>query len=173
MKKQIDLEDAIKTAEQKQKTKIKKPDLWSSCCPYREPVPYIDNEPSLCRTEFADECDINKIMKRFEATGVIPAPGREPIYWDSENIPNNLQDAMAGMMYANELFMQLPAAVRKEFDNDAVQFVAFASDEANKSKLKEWGLTAPETLPDAPVRVEVVTPHPPQPQPPGEPPKAS
>ncbi|AXH76366.1 MAG: internal scaffolding protein [Microviridae sp.] len=172
MKKQSDLEDFLNPKKQKpKKIEITEPVLWSVCCPYRRAVDYQNDGPSLTRQEFTEECDINAIMKKYEATGVMPQPGREPIYWDADAVPSNLQDAANAMIYANGLFMQLPAAVRKEFDNDAVKFVDFASNAENGPKLKEWGLTAPELAPGAPVRVEVVAPTPPTPAPPGEPPK--
>lgn len=177
MKKQTELEDAIKKTEQqaaknsKQQTyenKIERPKLWSACCPYRNDVPYVDHEPSLTRQEFAAECEINNIMKNYEATGIIPTSYREPIYWDADQVPANLQEAMSAMMYANDLFMQLGAPIRREFEDDAVKFVEFASNPDNKAKLKEWGLTAPEKLPDAPIRVEVVAPPTPPPGPSGD-----
>lgn len=154
--KQIDLEEAI--AKTNSKNKIEKPLLWSSCCPYRKDVPYVDDLPSLTRQEFAAECDINQIMKNYEATGIIPTNTRTPIYWDADAVPDNLKDAMSALNYANELFMQLGAHVRREFDDDPVKFVDFATNPENTAKLKEWGLTAPETLPPAPIRVEMVTP---------------
>lgn len=149
---------------------IKPPVLWSSCCPYRRDVAYVDDNPSLTRQEFTAECDVNVIMKNYEATGIMPpGGGREPIYWDASAVPENLQDAMSAMLYANELFMQLGAPIRKEFDNDAVKFVDYASNPENLPKLKEWGLTAPEIAPGAPVRVEVVSPPPPPAPPSGAP----
>lgn len=162
--KQLDLADRtdVKTKRNSpEPKKFSRPDLWSACCPWRIAVDYSDDTPSMTRTEFTDECDVNQIMKNFEATGVLPNNGREPLYWDASAVPNNLQDAMAAMMYADTLFMQLGAPIRKEFDNDAKKFVDFALKPENKPKLKEWGLTAPETPPSAPVRVEVVTPNPP------------
>lgn len=173
--KQLDLADRKDVEKKTNSNEIKKPVLWSACCPYRLAVDYVDDLPSMTRQEFAAECDVNNIMKNYEATGVMPSPvgHREPLYWDADSVPDNLQDAMAAMMYSQELFMQLPAITRKEFDNDPVRFVEFASDAANRPKLKEWGLTAPEIAPGAPVRVEVVTP-PPQPRTPApEPPAVS
>ena len=171
---QLDLEQAIKNKnEPNEKPNNAKPVFHSAYYPHRLDVPYVDDQPSLTRQEFSAECDINIIMKNYEATGILPNyPGREPIYWDSESIPSNLQDAMGALNYANELFMQLGAPIRKEFDNDPVKFVQFAQDPANTAQLKTWGLTAPETAPSAPVRVEVVAPPPTPSAPTGEPPPA-
>ncbi|UDN67833.1 internal scaffolding protein [robinz microvirus RP_143] len=170
MKKQIDIEDAIKKTNGQ--SLDEKPFLRSVYCPWRKNVVYEDNLPSLTRQEFASECDVNVIMKNYEATGIMPSlDGRTPIYWDADAVPNNLQDAMGALVYAEQLFNQLPAQTRKEFDNDPVQFVDFASNRENYSKLAEWGLLAPQEAPGSPIRVEVVNPPPTPPTPPSEPPK--
>ena len=120
-------------------------------------------EPSLTRQEFAEECDINTIMARYEASGVISHVNRAtPMYLDTTNYPD-LQGAMDQFREASLAFNALPAAVRREFDNDPQLFVDFASDPANVQRMREWGLAAPEKVPDAPVRVEVTNPAGPEP----------
>lgn len=116
--------------------------------------------PSLTRQEFADECDINKIMASYEKTGVISHQNqRQPLYLDLENVPD-LAEAMQIVDTAKTAFMTLPANVRREFDNDPVQFVQYVQngdDEALK-RLREWGLAEPEPTPEPPQRVEIVNP---------------
>lgn len=116
--------------------------------------------PSKTRQEFADECDINRIMAKYQKTGVMPMAARPPIYVDNWDAPD-FMGAMNILLEANEAFMRLPATVRREFDNDPSKFVAYCEDKENLPKLREWGLAAPEKLPDAPMRVEVVNPAPP------------
>lgn len=124
-------------------------------------------EPSLTRQEFAEECDINTIMARYEASGVVSHVNRAtPVYLDTTLYPG-LQASMDAFREASLSFNALPAVVRREFDNDPEQFVAFASDEANLPKLREWGLAEPEKAPPAPTRVEVVNPPPPADKAPG------
>lgn len=36
-------------------------------------------EKTLTKQEFKDDCDINKIVKRYNTTGVIPSGNRQPI----------------------------------------------------------------------------------------------
>lgn len=98
--------------------------------------------PSLTRQEFAEECDINEIMARYQVTDMsaLNAPVGPPTYVDFVNMPNNLQDAMEQVFTAEREFMRLPANVRREFDNDPVKFVAFASDHANLDQMRDWGL---------------------------------
>jgi len=109
--------------------------------------------PSLTRQDMAQECDINVIMERYEATGYFPSVvGREPIYADFTSVPNNMIDAMAQMHLATDAFMTLPASVRREFGNDPAQFVDFASDPDNLDQMRAWGLAPPAPKP-APVPV--------------------
>lgn len=121
--------------------------------------------PSMTRQEFAEEADINNIMKNYEATGKWPFQmEREPMYLDFTAMPD-LQTAMHHLQEADVAFMSLPAKVRKEFDNDPIQFVEYASKPENLSKMREWGLAPPEKAPEPPVRVEVVQPPPAAPAP--------
>lgn len=135
-----------------------------------------DWEPSLTRQEFADECDINTIMARYEAGGAISHVNRaEPMYLDTTMYPD-LRGAMDLFREAALSFNALPAAVRKEFDNDPQLFVDFASDPANIGRMREWGLAPPEPTPEPPVRVELVNPAIPpggDNNPPGDAPKPS
>lgn len=116
----------------------------------------IGDEPSMARQEFADECDINGIMAKYEKTGMLPVNGAQASYVDFTAVPSDLQEAMRVMMDADAAFMSLPASVRKEFENDALRFVEYAQDGANLEQLRQWGLAEPEKAPAAPMRVEVV-----------------
>lgn len=106
----------------------------------------FNREPSLTRQEFAEECDINNVMKRYDAH-VIGGPGglqaKTPTYFDFADLPQDLLGYLTFMKDAESQFMSLPAIVRKEFDNDALQFVDFASDPDNLEQMRSWGLAAP------------------------------
>lgn len=126
-------------------------------------------EPSKTRQEFADECDINTLMARYEAGGAITHVNRaEPVFADLTQYPD-FRGALDMMREASLMFASLPAKVRREFDNDASAFVDFAQNPENIGKMREWGLAAPEVVPEPPLKVEVVVP-PGSPLP--EPPKA-
>lgn len=128
--------------------------------------------PSLTRQEFADDCDINNIMARY-ANGEIPSfvnQAREPTYVDFTSMPSDLMGALDASRRAAEAFMTLPAEVRREFDNDPIKFVDFASDKENLPQLQTWGLAPKPKAPEPPMRVEVVNPAPAD-KPPGDAPK--
>lgn len=122
------------------------------------PAIYVDCsvEPSLTRQEFADDCDINTLMAKYETTGVINHFNRAtPQYLDLSETPD-LQTSLAILQDAKIAFSQLPATVRRDFDNDPVKFVAFATDPDNLEKMREWGLAPPAPVEPGPQRVEIV-----------------
>lgn len=112
--------------------------------------------PSLTRQEFADECDINVLMSRYEATGIMPNVNRQVPQWGDVSSVPDLMQALQEIEAAKTAFMSLDAKVRREFDNDPLRFVEFAQDGANAAKLREWGLANSPPAAPPPVRVEVV-----------------
>lgn len=109
--------------------------------------------PSMTRQEFADECDINTIMARYEAHLADPMKSiREPLYYDFAEIPQDLLGAMEMLRRGEEAFMTLPATVRREFDNSAAAFVDFAADPNNLDQMRAWGLAPPAPVVQAPTQ---------------------
>lgn len=113
---------------------------------------YFDEDDGRTRQEFAEDCDINNIMARYEKTGVISHNSpREPMYLDFTEIPDDLQSTLQMLEDAREAFMTLPASVRRDFDNDPTAFIEYASDPNNIDQMREWGLAKPlEQPPIAP-----------------------
>lgn len=124
------------------------------------------NTVSLTRQEFADECDINNLMAQYEKTGILPLSmnNNVPQFLDVTGIPD-YRETLDLIRDAEAAFMALPAVVRKEFDNDPIQFIEFAKDPENLPQMRTWGL-APEEVPEPPPqKVELVNsfvPEPPQ-----------
>lgn len=136
-----------------------KSDLRSAYVPH-DRVPADIGGPSMTRQEFADECDVNALMARYDKVGVWPLPpvDKAPMYLDLTEVPDNLLDVMNMMVDAEAAFMSLPAVVRRDFENDPMQFVAFASDPQNLEKMREYGLAPPPAEAPKPMMVEVVNP---------------
>ncbi|QCQ84577.1 internal scaffolding protein [Blackfly microvirus SF02] len=115
-----------------------------------DPVDMHPEGPSLTRQEFADECDINVLMAQYEKTGTINHfNSATPQYLDLTEMPDDLMGSLAVMKEAELAFMRLPAKVRKEFDNDPLDFTNYALDPNNLDQLREWGLAAPKPVVDA------------------------
>lgn len=118
--------------------------------------------PSLTRQEFAEECDINNIMKRYDAYISDPMRSvREPVYYDFTEMPDTLMGAMEVLHRGEDAFFKLPAEVRREFDNNPAAFVDFASDPENVGQMRTWGLAPPEKAPEPPLAVRVIADPPP------------
>lgn len=98
-------------------------------------------EEGRTKSEFMDECDINKIMARYRRTGVLPESARAAAarFGDFSQVPSfmEMQDKI---LAANEMFAALPAAVRKQFDNDPHEFLSAAQTEEGQELLIKLGL---------------------------------
>lgn len=93
------------------------------------------------RQEFADECDINVLMRRYETTGLMPGDASLMNYGDFTELPD-FMTAMNTVARANEAFAALPATVRRRFGNDPGEFVEFVSNPENISEVRKLGLAA-------------------------------
>lgn len=115
-------------------------------------------ERSRTQQNFGPETDINRIMAKYEKTGLLTHVSTYAgQYGDFSGVPD-YKSGLERIMAADEMFMSLPARIRDRFNNDPAQFIEFATDEKNLDSLREMGL-APKPAPaPAPTKVEVVNP---------------
>jgi len=125
----------------------------------RRRVQFFCEGPSATKQSMKEECDINGIMKRFEKTGVLVHVEKRQAYFDDVSTVPDFAQAVAVVEKAREMFMSLPATIRREFDNDPASYVAFCADPANLDKMRELGIADPVVKP-APVEVVVTNPDP-------------
>lgn len=113
----------------------------------------FEDSPSLTKQSFAEEADINEVVRRFGLTGQLPPiSGPPPQYGDFEGI-FDYQSALNTVIAAQQSFAELPAHVRARFHNDPAAFVDYASNPENVQGLIEMGLAYPVEA-DEPVPVE-------------------
>lgn len=117
-------------------------------------VRLVCETPSRTKQGMKDECDINGIMKRFERTGLITHNAKREAYFDDVSAVPDFATAIETVRKAEDMFMSLPAKVRREFENDPAAYVAFCADPANREKMVELGLIDKYVKP-APVEVVV------------------
>lgn len=104
----------------------------------------INTEDSLTNQSDASEADINILVKKFGITGQLPQiTGLQPLYGDFTS-GDDYRTMLDRVNAAREAFEQIPAHIRREFDNDPAKFVDFASDDKNIEKLREWKLATPK-----------------------------
>ncbi len=97
----------------------------------RKPIIYNDGRT---KQSFRDETDINKIIKRAEKTGTIShLTKHKGSYGDFADFDyfDNLQKLTRG----REIFDDLPAELRNEFQNSPAQFFDYVNAPENKERL--------------------------------------
>lgn len=125
-------------------------------------------EPSMTKQSFKEECDINNIVRKFEATGQIDhinAAHAQGLFTD---LPSglDLQTSLDLIKQSEAAFMALPANVRAQFDNDPVQFVDYvdqaqAGNEDFQTQLVTWGVAKDNRPPPPPAPPPETPPVPP------------
>lgn len=109
---------------------------------YSERVRVTMEQKGKSRTKQShkDETNINKIVAKYKKTGILPALIKQnPAYGDFTAVPD-YQESLNRVIFAQEQFNGLSAAVRKRFNNDPGEFLEFASNPENKETLYDLGL---------------------------------
>jgi len=108
----------------------------------------FDPAEGMTKQSFKDECNINKIMAKFQRTGVLNHYAKhQHQYGDIPAI--QYADALNIIADANSMFEELPSTVRAQFENDPAKFLEFAENPDNLDKMRDLGLAIPAS-PDAP-----------------------
>lgn len=96
-------------------------------------------EEDMCQQQFADDCDINVIVKRFGLTGKVVVPPSMPMVGDFTEV-KDFQSCMNLIRDAQQEFERMPADVRRRFANDPGALMAFLGDESNLEEAVKLGL---------------------------------
>lgn len=113
-------------------------------------VQIMFTEPSLTKQSFKDECDVNNIVKKHSVTGIYTHINeRSAQYADVTEIPD-YQTAMQTVASANQLFGTLPSQLRKRFNNDPAEYLAFVQNEDNLDEMVRLGMAVPRPTPSEP-----------------------
>lgn len=103
---------------------------------------------SMTKQAFRNECDINNILKTYANTGVITHLNtNQPSYMDLTNIDPDYLQTLNSINSASDSFLQLPALLRKKFDNDPLTFLSFVTNPANADELVNLGLATKKPEP--------------------------
>lgn len=94
----------------------------------------------LVKQSMAGDSDINVIMEKWHATGMLPqGAGRAPRYGDFSN-GASFTEALFAVRDAEDAFLQLPSAVRSYCDNDPGKFLDLVMDPERREELEKLGL---------------------------------
>lgn len=111
----------------------------------------INDQPSMTKQSETESTDINVILRNFGVTGQLPGGNRIPLppTLDDFGHITDFQTAMNTMLAAKESFMQVPAEVRAQFQNDPQRFVAYVDaclQAGELDQLDQWGFLIPDAL---------------------------
>ena len=101
--------------------------------------PGLDTGPGLTEQSHKKECDMNYIIRKFQATGLIThAKTHEGKYDDIDS--TDFREAMEIVTNANAMFADLPSNIRKRFGNDPTEFMDFVHNPANQDEMMTLGI---------------------------------
>lgn len=120
----------------------------------------FDVNDGMTEQHHAEDADINNIMKRYRNTGLVPVNPNIPLAVGDFSEIDNYESAMNKIAEANSMFEQLPAHIRKAYDNNPALLLAAIDDPNQKQKLTDLGVfekspaTPDNVSRDAPVAPE-------------------
>lgn len=100
----------------------------------------INREPSKTDQSFAADCDVNKIMARYRKGVPLPTSKRIQGYYADVSDVGDIVEMEEKMQAAKEDFQQIPAKIRKMFNNDIHELARFLKDPLNDTRAIELGL---------------------------------
>ena len=92
------------------------------------------------------DADINRIMARWVATRHLPSlEKRAPMYGDFTEVPS-FQEACDLVSEMKQSFSELPASIRRRFDNNPQTLLNWIQDPGNLEEGRELGIFEPEVF---------------------------
>lgn len=109
----------------------------------------LEDCPSMTQQQFAEEADINEIVRRFGLTGELPENYKSPVSGDFTGI-SDFKSAMDAVLNAQAEFDQLPGELRERFRHDPQELIDFVGNADNREEAIKLGLVpkAPEKTRD-------------------------
>jgi len=106
----------------------------------RETALDCSGDPGFTQQQFAEETDINTIVKRFNLTGELPDDQRRPLPVQDFSGPQDYREQLTNVRRMQEGFYDLPASVRARFEHDPSKMLEFLERPTNRAEAIELGL---------------------------------
>lgn len=99
----------------------------------------VPGDDGMTKQSMKAECDINNIVSRYRRTGSVSHIAKaKPEFGFAPAV--DLMAALETVRRADSMFSELPAVVRKRFDNDPAVFLDFVQNPANIEEMYTLGL---------------------------------
>lgn len=106
-------------------------------------VATINSEHSKTDQQFAKDCDINEIVRKFKKTGQLThLSKKQGVYADVSQVPD-LLTAYEQITIAENAFADLPSDVRLKFSNNPQEMINFLTNPQNHDEAVQLGLLVP------------------------------
>lgn len=115
-------------------------------------VGFDTGRDTLTQQQFAEDADINTIVRRFGVTRSMPSGPEGGVYGDFTGI-SDYQSALDAVQRAQDGFMALDADVRLRYGNDPgryLEYVSGLSDEELEAASRPAPVSAPDPAPAGP-----------------------
>jgi phage internal scaffolding protein len=97
-------------------------------------VQTINDLPSKTQQQFAEQTNINNIMKKYHATGMITHLNQKQGQYVDLSTIKDYQSSLQTVIDANASFMTLSSEIRKKFNNNPQELLSFLADPKNKDE---------------------------------------
>ena len=88
---------------------------------------HFDDQVTMTKQAFKDECDINNIVAKFQSTGQLPHTRGEPQFGYVPDI--DFKDALDMVQNAKREYGELPSHIRSKMSyDDYLEFISFSQD---------------------------------------------
>lgn len=107
-------------------------------------VQRVTSGKSLTQQCFKNECDVIQMLEKHKRTGIMRVnKGYEKPLYDDFSGSVDYKESCNLIIKAEEQFMSLPSGIRKKFDNDPAEFLAFCENPENADEMIKLGLREP------------------------------
>ncbi len=103
------------------------------------------------KQSFRDETDINKIVARFNKTGLVEHVNKNPAQYADVSELRDYPSALRLINRGKSMFEALPAEMRERFGNDPGRLISFLDDPKNKNEAIKMGLIPKPKKEETPV----------------------
>lgn len=111
----------------------------------------FDPDEGKTQQQFAEDADINVIVRKFGITGKVPVGFRMPESGDF-TAATDYQSALNMVLEAKAKFLEVPADIRRRFNESPQAFMDWLHDSKNRKEATELGFFKEPDVPrDAPV----------------------
>jgi len=102
---------------------------------------YKGSTEMVTKQAYEGETNINNILRKYKLTGVLPNNSKAALaqFGDFSKVPS-YKESLERVIAAQDMFSELPSAVRNRFRNDPQHLIEFLADKNNKDEAIKLGL---------------------------------